>query len=111
MKQAAPTFAPGHSVGHPRLCTQRVCEDSISYQGNRLRISDRSDCGLCGGDKLIHVDTGTGIFVQGDVITIGSEGGNNYVINSGFAGDGDGDITLGFLALLLPLPELPTMQR
>lgn len=55
--------------------------------------------GYVAGDKLIHVDTGTGTLVQGDVITIGSEGGNNYVINSGFAGDGDGDITLGFPGL------------
>ncbi|MCG8608946.1 MAG: P22 coat - protein 5 family protein [Pseudomonadales bacterium] len=51
-------------------------------------------------DREIHVDTGTGTLLQGDVITIADEGGNNYVINTGFAGDGDGDITLAYPGLV-----------
>ncbi len=52
------------------------------------------------GDKTIHVDTGTGTFVQGDVITFSSDTSKKYVIGTGFAGDGDGDIVLnsGLLA-------------
>jgi len=45
------------------------------------------------GDKTVHVDTGTGTIVQGDVVTFNGDT-NKYVIGTGFAGDGDGDITL-----------------
>lgn len=46
------------------------------------------------GDTSIHVDTGTGAILAGDVITFAGDT-NKYVVNTGFAGDGDGDIVLG----------------
>ena len=56
--------------------------------------------GYAAGDKLIHVDTGTGTFVAGDVVTFSSDTSKKYVVGTGFAGNGDGDITLnsGLLA-------------
>jgi hypothetical protein len=56
--------------------------------------------GYAAGDKLIHVDTGTGTFVAGDVVTFSSDTSKKYVVGTGFAGDGDGDIALnsGLLA-------------
>jgi len=52
------------------------------------------------GDKTIHVDTGTGTGVAGDIITFSSDTGKKYVIGTGFAGDGDSDLVLnsGLLA-------------
>lgn len=51
--------------------------------------------GYPAGTTTIHVDTGTGTFVAGDVITVADEpAGGKYVIATGFAGDGDGDIVI-----------------
>ena len=50
--------------------------------------------GYSSGDTTIHVDTGTGTFVQGDVITLSGDTSNKYVVKTGFAGDGDGDIVV-----------------
>lgn len=49
--------------------------------------------GYAVGDTTIHVDTGTGTILAGDVITFAGDS-NKYVVSVGFAGDGDGDITL-----------------
>lgn len=49
--------------------------------------------GYSAGDTSIHVDTGTGTILSGDVITFAS-GSTNYIVGTGFAGDGDGDIAL-----------------
>lgn len=45
------------------------------------------------GDTSVHVDTGTGTILAGDVVTFNGDS-NKYVIGTGFAGDGDGDIVL-----------------
>jgi hypothetical protein len=45
------------------------------------------------GDTAIHVDTGTGTILAGDVVTFAGDA-NKYVVATGFAGDGDGDIAL-----------------
>ena len=45
------------------------------------------------GATTIHVDTGTGTFLPGDCITFAGDT-NIYVVKTGFAGDGDGDIVL-----------------
>lgn len=45
------------------------------------------------GDTTIHVDTGTGTILAGDVVTFAGDT-NKYIVTSGFAGDGDGDITI-----------------
>ena len=48
---------------------------------------------LAVGDTTIHVDTGTGAFLAGDVVTFTGDT-NKYVVGTGFAGDGDGDIII-----------------
>jgi len=45
------------------------------------------------GTTTIHVDTGTGTILAGDVVTFAGDT-NQYVVKTGFAGDGDGDIVL-----------------
>lgn len=49
------------------------------------------------GTTTVHVEVGTGTILYGDVITNDKTGRdtNKYVVNTGFAGDGDGDIILG----------------
>jgi hypothetical protein len=49
--------------------------------------------GYAAGVSTIHVDTGTGTIVAGDVVSFGA-GTDNYVVLTGFAGNGDGDIVL-----------------
>jgi len=45
------------------------------------------------GTTTIHVDTGTGTAVAGDVITFAGDD-NKYVVTTGFAGDGDMDVVI-----------------
>lgn len=54
------------------------------------------------GDRTIHLDTGTGTHLAGDVITFAGDA-NKYVINTGAAGDGDKDIVLNKPGLVLSL--------
>lgn len=49
--------------------------------------------GYAVGERTIHLDTGTGTHVPGDVISFAGDA-NLYVINTGAAGDGDKDIVL-----------------
>jgi len=45
------------------------------------------------GTTTIHVDTGTGTSVAGDVVTFAGDD-NKYVVATGFAGDGDMDVVI-----------------
>lgn len=45
------------------------------------------------GTTTIHVDTGTGTILAGDVVTFAGDS-NKYIVVTGFAGDGDGDIVI-----------------
>jgi len=49
--------------------------------------------GYAVGVTALHVDTGTGTILAGDTVTFTGDD-NIYVIATGFAGDGDGDIVL-----------------
>jgi hypothetical protein len=49
------------------------------------------------GTTVIHVDTGTGSIPTGSLVSIG---GNIYTVVTGFAGDGDGDITIAAPGLI-----------
>lgn len=49
--------------------------------------------GYAVGSTTIHVDTGTGTILAGDAITFAGDT-NQYIVKTGFAGDGDGDIVL-----------------
>lgn len=45
------------------------------------------------GTTTIHVDTGTGTLVAGDVVTFAGDS-NKYVVKTGFAGNGDMDLVI-----------------
>jgi len=45
------------------------------------------------GTTEIHVDTGTGTSVAGDVVTFAGDT-NKYIVATGFAGDGDSDLVI-----------------
>jgi hypothetical protein len=52
--------------------------------------------GYAEGSTTIHVDTGTGSFLAGDVLTNNKTNtdANKYIVGTGWAGDGDGDVVL-----------------
>lgn len=56
------------------------------------------------GTTTIHVDTGTGTILAGDVVTFAGDT-HKYVVKTGFAGDGDGDIVLGGKGLMATLAD------
>lgn len=53
--------------------------------------------GYAVGLTTVHIDTGTGTLLAGDVLTNTktARDTNKYIINTGFAGDGDGDVVVG----------------
>ena len=60
--------------------------------------------GYAVGDTTIHLDTGTGTHVAGDVITFAGDT-TNYVIKTGAAGSSDKDIVIGAPGLRLALAD------
>lgn len=67
----------------------------VAYHTEGTNASYLTDllAGYAVGDKTIHVDTGTGTLLAGDIVTFAADT-ERYVIGTGFAGDGDGDIIL-----------------
>lgn len=59
---------------------------------------------LAVGSTTVHLDTGTGTHLAGDVITFAGDG-NKYVVATGAAGDGDKDIVLAAPGLRLTLAD------
>ncbi len=60
--------------------------------------------GYSAGDTTVHLDTGTGTHLAGDVISFAGDA-NKYVIATGAAGDGDKDIVLADPGLQLALAD------
>ena len=60
------------------------------------------------GDTSIHLDTGTGTHVAGDVVVFEGDA-NKYVVNTGAAGDGDKDIVIGEPGLRAALADGKTV--
>lgn len=60
--------------------------------------------GYDAGDTTIHLDTGVGTHLSGDVISFAGDD-NKYVIGTGDAGDGDKDIVINDPGLLLDLDD------
>lgn len=60
------------------------------------------------GSTALHVDTGTGTILAGDVVTFAGDS-NKYVVGTGFAGDGDGDIVLNDPGLRIALDNNDAM--
>jgi hypothetical protein len=60
--------------------------------------------GYAVGDTSIHLDTGTGTHLAGDVVTFAGDS-NKYVIGTGAAGDSDKDIVLGSPGLRAALAD------
>jgi len=56
------------------------------------------------GTTTIHVDTGTGAALVGDVISFADDP-NKYVVVTGFAGDGDMDVVIQEPGLMQALPD------
>jgi hypothetical protein len=54
------------------------------------------------GVTTVHIDTGTGTVLAGDTVTFAGDT-NEYVVATGFAGDGDGDIVLAAPGLMKAL--------
>lgn len=60
------------------------------------------------GDTTVHIDTGTGAVKAGD-LAVFEDDTNKYIVTTGFAGDGDGDIVLGEPGLREALADNKTL--
>lgn len=60
--------------------------------------------GYAAGSTTVHVDTGTGTILAGDVVSFAGDS-NKYLCTTGFAGDGDGDIVLAAPGLRATLAD------
>jgi len=65
---------------------------------------------LVAGAKTVHVDTGTGSILKGDVVTFAGDD-NMYVAGTGFPGDGDQDLILAAPGLRAGLADGVAMSK
>lgn len=67
--------------------------DAIHVKGTGALYDTDLGAPLAVGATSVHVDTGTGTAVPGDLITFAGDS-NIYVVKTGFPGDGDQDVVL-----------------
>jgi hypothetical protein len=89
-----------HHSGQVQLHTSGTVAASPDY----LVDQPSSPTGYSIGDTTIHLDTGSGTHVAGDVISFVGDT-NKYVITTGSASSGDKDIVLGAPGLRLSLAD------
>ena len=83
----------GQAFGFDVVLDQNVDSVSEFVEGTAANYTIDEALDYAAGTREIHVDAGTGTFLPGDIIDIAGVTGT-YVIMVGFAGDGDGDITI-----------------
>lgn len=92
-------FTMGFSSG-----VMRHTKGTAAASPNYLIDQASSPAGYAVGDTTIHIDTGSGTHVAGDLFVVAGDA-NKYIIGTGSASSGDKDIVLNAPGLLLPASD------